>query len=75
MTTAFEHVVRCSHCPGVVSRDGRLVHDHHTSCSYWTLRCPICWQPLVGMAAAARHPARPELCFKCGDLLEVASHP
>lgn len=39
------------------------------------MRCRICQKPLVGMGAAARHPVHAELCFMCGELLEVESRP
>lgn len=70
-----ERVVRCNHCPGVIRRDGQRVHDHHPSCSWWSMRCRICQKPLVGLGASARHPEQAELCFMCGDFLEVESHP
>lgn len=66
---------RCGYCRGVITRDGTPVHEHHPSCRYWSLRCRICQQPIVGLHSRAPHPVRDELCFLCGDLLEVDSHP
>lgn len=69
------HEQRCPRCSGVITRDGAPVHEHHPSCSYWSLRCRICQLPIVGLHSRAPHPTREELCFMCGDLLEVDSHP
>lgn len=67
--------VRCSTCRGLIAAGGQEIHDHHPSCTYWSLRCRICEQPLLGTGARATHPTRPELCFLCGDALDVESHP
>lgn len=69
----LEH--RYSYCRGVITRDGEPVHEHHPSRRYWSLRCRICQQPIAGLHSRAPHPDREELCFLCGDLLEVDSHP
>lgn len=69
------HLARCSHCPGVVAVDGQPVHDHHPSCTYWSLRCRICQVALNDHDGQPAHPDRAELCFMCGDLIEVDSHP
>lgn len=73
--TIWPTEVRCRKCRGVISRDGEEIHDHHPSCSYWSLRCRICELPIVGSKARARHQEHDELCFMCGDALEVDSHP
>lgn len=73
---AHQSLVRCTHCPGIISVDGQPVHDHHPSCTYWSLRCRICQTPITGRnALAPRHNEHNELCFMCGDHLEVESHP
>ena len=75
-TTAPVHLVRCTHCPGVITADGQAVHDHHPSCSYWSLRCRVCQTPITGThGGIPPHENRPELCHFCGDLLEAESHP
>ena len=64
----------CSECRGVICSAGAELHDHGPQCSYWRRYCAICEQPLRGAGARAVHGKHPELCFRCGDLLE-ASHP
>lgn len=65
----------CFECGGAIAKDGQEAHEHEPSCSYWGLRCFICRIGLSGTGGAAFHPAHPELCFWCGDRLEVDSHP
>lgn len=67
--------VCCRRCRGLVSRDGQPIHDHHPSCTYWSLRCRICQTPIQDHAVVPPHEVHEELCFLCGDLLEVESHP